>query len=128
MSEPKTTSPLSGATPTGRSAAERAATAAPSEAGSSTMAEKVAKVIEVIRPAIQADNGDIELRNVDTDTGVVTVELLGACVTCPISAGTLKDGVERIMKSRVEGVTAVRHVGEELAGDSVIETGTRVSL
>ncbi|MEZ5228272.1 MAG: NifU family protein [Acidimicrobiales bacterium] len=92
------------------------------------MAEKVAKVIEVIRPAIQADDGDIELRDVDPETGVVTVELLGACVTCPISTGTLKDGVERIMKSRVEGVTAVRHVGEELAGDGVVETGTRVSL
>ncbi len=79
----------------------------------------------MIRPAIQADDGDIELRNVDADTGIVTVELLGACVTCPISTGTLKDGVERILKSRVDGVTAVRHVGETLAG---AETGTPVSL
>ncbi len=125
MSEPKTTSPLSGGTSTGRSAA---AAAAPAGASTSTMAEKVAKVIEVIRPAIQADNGDIELRDVDTETGVVTVELLGACVTCPISTGTLKDGVERILKARIEGVTEVRHVGAALVGDRTIETGTSVSL
>ena len=46
---------------------------------------KVEEVIEVVRPAIQADGGDIVLRGVDEDTGVVTVELVGACVTCPAS-------------------------------------------
>lgn len=71
------------------------------------MREKVEKVIAAIRPAIQADEGDIELIDVDEETGLVTVELMGACVTCPASTQTLKAGIERIMKDRVEGVTEV---------------------
>ncbi len=66
----------------------------------------------MIRPAIQADEGDIFLRDVDEATGVVTVELVGACVTCPASDQTLKAGIERILKSRVEGVTEVVNAGE----------------
>jgi Fe-S cluster biogenesis protein NfuA len=73
--------------------------------------DKVKQVIEVIRPAIQADNGDIYLRDVDADAGVVTVELVGACVSCPSSTVTLKAGIERILKDRVPGVTEVRDVG-----------------
>ena len=72
--------------------------------------EQVEKVIKAIRPAIQADEGDIELVSVDEATGVVTVELMGACVTCPASTQTLKAGIERIMKDRVEGVTEVLEV------------------
>lgn len=87
--------------------------------------ERVAKVIEIIRPAIQADEGDIFLRGVHEDTGLVEVELVGACVSCPASTATLKDGLERILKQRVEGVTGVVHVGEALFG---AEEGTRVSL
>lgn len=73
--------------------------------------DKVAQVIEVIRPAIQADGGDIYLRGVDTTTGVVSVELVGACVSCPASTVTLKAGIERILKDRVPGVTEVIDVG-----------------
>jgi Fe-S cluster biogenesis protein NfuA len=73
--------------------------------------EKVKQVIEVIRPAIQADNGDIFLRDVDTEGGIVSVELVGACVSCPASTVTLKAGIERILKDRVPGVTEVRDVG-----------------
>jgi Fe-S cluster biogenesis protein NfuA len=87
--------------------------------------DAVAEVVRVIRPAIQADQGDIFLREVDDDTGVVSVELVGACVDCPASSQTLKQGLERILKQRVEGVTEVRHVGEDLVG---FEEGTRVSL
>jgi Fe-S cluster biogenesis protein NfuA len=72
---------------------------------------KVQQVIEVIRPAIQADAGDIYLRDVDAETGVVTVELVGACVSCPASTVTLKAGIERILKDRVPGVTEVVDVG-----------------
>lgn len=86
---------------------------------------KVEEVIRVIRPAVQADDGDIFLRDVDATTGVVSVELVGACVTCPASTQTLKQGLERILKDRVEGVSAVEHVGEELLG---FEEGTPVSL
>jgi len=81
--------------------------------------EQIQKVIEAIRPAVQADNGDIFLRSVDPETGVVEVELVGACVSCPASTVTLKAGVERILKDRVEGVTEVRNVGETFIESSV---------
>jgi Fe-S cluster biogenesis protein NfuA len=69
--------------------------------------EKVEKVINAIRPVIQDDEGDIELIDVDEATGIVTVELMGACVTCPASTQSLKAGIERIIKDRVDGVTEV---------------------
>lgn len=84
------------------------------------MLDKLQATIEAIRPAIQADNGDIELRGFDEDTGVVTVELTGACVSCPASTVTLKAGVERILKDRVPGVTAVEAVGMEMESESVV--------
>ena len=83
------------------------------------MEDKIAKVIEAIRPAVQADNGDIFLRSVNEETGVVEVELVGACVSCPASTVTLKAGVERILKDRVEGVTEVINIGETFAETSV---------
>ncbi len=94
---------------------------------------RVEKVIEVIRPAIQADEGDIVLHEVDEATGEVSVELVGACVTCPASDQTLKAGIERILKDRVDGVTSVQNVGATLAGDGPIgapdpDEGTPVSL
>ncbi|MCU0268778.1 MAG: NifU family protein [Acidimicrobiales bacterium] len=76
------------------------------------MREQVEEVIEVIRPAIQADNGDIYLRAVDEVSGLVSVELVGACVSCPASTVTLKAGIERILKDRVPGVTEVIDVGQ----------------
>ena len=74
---------------------------------------KVAEAIDAIRPAVQVDGGDIELRDVDEASGVVTVELMGACVACPSSTVTLKAGVERILMDRVPGVTEVRSAGAE---------------
>ena len=66
----------------------------------------VLEAIDAIRPALQADGGDIVFKELDAD-GVVHVELVGACGTCPVSTMTLKAGVERIIKDRVPGVTAV---------------------
>ena len=86
------------------------------------MQEQVEQVIEIIRPAIQADGGDINLLDVDESSGVVTVELTGACVSCPASTITMKAGVERIVKDRVPGVTAV------VQPDTELELGTAVSL
>lgn len=83
------------------------------------MEEQIAKVIEAIRPAVQADNGDIFLRGVDVETGVVQVELVGACVSCPASTVTLKAGVERILKDRVDGVTEVVNIGETYVESAV---------
>jgi Fe-S cluster biogenesis protein NfuA len=69
--------------------------------------EKILSTIEVIRPALQADGGDIVLKSVDEDTGKVEVELVGACGTCPASTVTMRAGIERILRDRVEGVTEV---------------------
>jgi Fe-S cluster biogenesis protein NfuA len=69
--------------------------------------DKLLETIEVIRPALQADGGDMILRSVDEETGRVEVELVGACGTCPASTVTMKAGIERILKDRVEGVTEV---------------------
>jgi Fe-S cluster biogenesis protein NfuA len=73
------------------------------------METEVLEAIDAIRPALQADGGDILFRSIDDD-GVVLVELVGACGSCPISTMTLKAGVERIIKDRVPGVSAVEAV------------------
>jgi len=79
------------------------------------MREQVEATIEVIRPALQADGGDIVLLDVDEVNGIVSVELVGACGTCPASTQTLKAGIERIMRDRVDGVTGVVNVAEAAA-------------
>ena len=66
----------------------------------------VAAVLELIRPSLQADGGDVRLVDVNED-GVVSVELQGACNGCPLSSMTLANGIERILKERVPGVTHV---------------------
>jgi Fe-S cluster biogenesis protein NfuA len=83
------------------------------------MREQVEITIEVIRPALQADGGDIVLHNVDEATGIVEVELTGACVGCPASTQTLKAGIERIMKDRVDGVTEVINIADEAAAAAI---------
>lgn len=62
--------------------------------------------LEYIRPALQADGGDLVLLGVDDD-GTVNLQLVGACGGCPMSTMTLKAGIERILTERVPGVTAV---------------------
>jgi Fe-S cluster biogenesis protein NfuA len=69
------------------------------------------EVIEAIRPALQADGGDIRVVNLNEADGVVDIELLGACGGCPMSTLTLKAGVERILKDRVEGLQQVNAIG-----------------
>ncbi len=65
----------------------------------------LAETLEYIRPALQADGGDMILSGVDD--GVVQLELVGACGGCPLSQMTLTAGIERILVDRVPGVTAV---------------------
>jgi Fe-S cluster biogenesis protein NfuA len=76
------------------------------------MSDSVQKRIEAalaeIKPQIQADGGDIDL--VAIENGIVKVRLRGACVGCPMSALTLKQGVERIIKSKVPEVKSVEAV------------------
>ena len=74
------------------------------------MKEQLRATLAVIRPALQADGGDLVLKDVDEETGRVTVELVGACGTCPASTMTMRAGIERILKDRVPGVTAVEAV------------------
>ena len=76
------------------------------------MRAQVEETIEVIRPALHADGGDIVLRDVDEATGIVYVSLVGACGTCPTITVTLKAGIERIMKDRIDGVTEVINISE----------------
>ena len=73
------------------------------------MEAAIVEAIDAIRPALQMDGGDIELVGVNEE-GVVQVKLTGACDSCSISWLTLKGGVERILKDRVPGVTAVEAV------------------
>ncbi len=69
------------------------------------MREQVEAALNDIRPALQADGGDVEL--IDVEDGTVTVRLTGACGTCPMSTMTLRFGVEKVIKERVPGVTQV---------------------
>lgn len=72
-----------------------------------TAHEKVLEVLDTIRPAIQADGGDVELVEYREAEGVVAVRLLGTCESCPISMITLKEGIERRIKSSVPSVVEV---------------------
>jgi Fe-S cluster biogenesis protein NfuA len=68
--------------------------------------DKVQGVINLIRPAVQADGGDIELVDVSTD-GVVQIRFHGACHGCPSSTMTLQMGIERNLREKVPEITAV---------------------
>jgi Fe-S cluster biogenesis protein NfuA len=69
------------------------------------MRDKVAAALAQIRPALQADGGDVELVNV-TD-GVVKLKLTGACSGCPMSTMTLKMGIERVLKEQIPEIKEV---------------------
>jgi len=70
--------------------------------------ERVQEALDKIRPALQADGGDVEL--VEIDGGVVKVRLVGACRGCPMSQLTLANGVERVLKQEVPEVERVEAV------------------
>ena len=70
------------------------------------MKEAVQRVIDRIRPNLQADGGDVELIDV-TDDGVVKVRLTGACHGCPMAQLTLKNGIEKIVKQEIPTVKSV---------------------
>jgi Fe-S cluster biogenesis protein NfuA len=70
--------------------------------------ERVQEVLDRIRPALQADGGDVEL--VEIEGGVVKVRLVGACAGCPMSQMTLTNGVERVLKQEISEVERVESV------------------
>ena len=69
------------------------------------MREKVETALAQVRPALQADGGDVEL--VDVSDGVVKLKLQGACAGCPMSTMTLRNGIERILKEQIPEVKEV---------------------
>ena len=69
------------------------------------MRENVEAALAKIRPALQADGGDVEL--VDVKDGVVSLKLKGACDGCPMASMTLRQGIERILKEQVPEVKEV---------------------
>lgn len=71
------------------------------------MRERIEKALDNIRPALQADGGDIRLVDVDEAKGIVSVQLQGACAGCPSSQITLAMGVERAIKEEVPEVKEV---------------------
>lgn len=73
------------------------------------MKDKVLAELEKIRPALQADGGDVELVGITSD-GVVKVRLKGACGGCPMSQMTLKMGIERALRKEIPEVTSVESV------------------
>lgn len=70
------------------------------------MKEEVQKAIDLIRPSLQADGGDVELVEVSED-GIVKVKLTGACRGCPMSQMTLKMGIEKMIKQKVPDIKEV---------------------
>ena len=72
------------------------------------MTAEIEKALAEVRPALQADGGDVEL--IGVEDGVVKVALRGACAGCAISQMTLTNGVERILKEMVPGVERVENV------------------
>jgi len=71
------------------------------------LTQRINEIIDRIRPHIKADGGDIEVVEVDRDSGRVSIRFSGACRGCPMSAITLKMGVERHLKELVPEVTEV---------------------
>ena len=82
-------------------------TAALSDAERADRLEKLQGLIDLMRPAVQADGGDLVLVRADVETGVVEVQLQGSCSSCAISSATLSGGVERILQERLPWVTEV---------------------
>jgi Fe-S cluster biogenesis protein NfuA len=74
-----------------------------------TLKEKVIKVLDSIRPGLEADGGDIKFIRIDDDN-IVYVHLTGACGDCPMSQITLKQGIERIIKMQVPEIKAVEAI------------------
>lgn len=72
------------------------------------MEEEVKKALDEIRPALQADGGDVEYVGLEGD--VVKVKLTGACGGCPMATMTLKNGIETVVKKRVPGIASVEAV------------------
>lgn len=84
--------------------------ASPGPIGDEERAERLGQLralIDLMRPAVQADGGDLVLVSADVEAGVVEVQLQGACSSCAVSSATLQGGVERILTERLSWVREV---------------------
>lgn len=70
--------------------------------------EKIEDILSELRPFIQNDGGDIKFNSFDANTGIVYVELYGACTNCPMSSYTLKLGIEERLKQYISEVSSVQ--------------------
>jgi Fe-S cluster biogenesis protein NfuA len=78
-----------------------------SDADRAERLSKLQGIIDLMRPAVQADGGDLVLVRADVESGVIEVQLQGACSSCAVSEATLSGGVERILRDRLPWVTEV---------------------
>ncbi len=76
-------------------------------------ASDLLELLDVIRPAVEADGGTLQLVSADTGTGVVNVELAGACGSCAVAGLTLEGGISRILQQRLDWVTEVHGTVDE---------------
>lgn len=83
---------------------------------SDTLLPRVERALDSIRPYLEADGGNVKILEI-TEEGIVKLELLGACGSCPMSAMTLKAGVEEAIKRLVPEITAVQAVNLTAADD-----------
>ena len=72
------------------------------------MFDRVQKILDKVRPSLQADGGDVEL--VEVENNVVKVRLTGACAGCPFSEMTLKAGIERVIIEEIPEIVKVQSV------------------
>jgi Fe-S cluster biogenesis protein NfuA len=77
------------------------------DSSESSMEFKIKKTIDKIRPAMQADGGDVEFKSWDEKSGIVKVRLSGMCAGCPMAQITLKQGIEAEVKKEVPAVKEV---------------------
>ena len=102
-----------------------AAAAAADEMTDEERAERLAaltSIIDLMRPAVQADGGDLVLVSADVAAGIVEVQLQGACSSCAVSSSTLQGGVERILRQRLDWVTEVQGGVDESVDPFVSES------
>jgi Fe-S cluster biogenesis protein NfuA len=72
--------------------------------------EEVKKVLDELRPSLQADGGDAELVDVDEKEGIVKVKLQGACSHCPMATLTLQEGIGRVLKGKFKDIKEIKSV------------------
>lgn len=72
--------------------------------------DRVEKALDLIRPSLQSDGGNVELVDVDEEKKIVKVKLTGACGSCPMSQLTLRMGVEKVLREQIPEIAGVEAV------------------